>query len=378
MSKRKRSYGKGTARMRGANSAQLRFQGESKTVHALSQQEADAELEKWVREIRGAPPGTLTMSDLFDEYMVHLRCKGATDIVTPQRRIDGYLRPRLGMADARLFGKKEAIAYITSRQGDRTKQGEPFENATINRETAIISAALRLAADRLPRLVRIPKLREDNVRQGIVSEEVYRALLRELPDHAKLFWVFAYYTGVRKGELLKLRWEWMDWDSWLIRVPGWSNGERITKNGKTHFIPVFDEMRAFLEMAWAARDPAVPCVFQRRGACIKSFRTAFEEARERLGLPHILFHDTRRTAGTNLMRQGYSEWKARRVTGHISQAFRRYLIEEEDDARSLVEELEAKSEQKRQAAEKKYGQIVDNAAGPAIGPKLPADSKYKQ
>jgi len=45
-------------------------------------------------------------------------------------------------------------------------------------------------------------------------------MLRELPGYVQPIWCFAYYTGVRSGQLKKLRWEWLDWEEWVIRVPG--------------------------------------------------------------------------------------------------------------------------------------------------------------
>jgi integrase len=375
------TYGTGSQRCRGGDRWQLRYLDQSITITAANAKEAGKARLKWIEELdaaRGRPD--LSMNDLFDEYLAHLRRNDRTDIVTVERRLNGYLRPRLGHVDARKFGRAEINGYIDSRKQDRTKQGKPFRNGTINRETAIISAARWLAADRLPAIAPLAKLsEEDGIRQGIVSEQVYHDMLRELPNHAQLFWVFGYHTGVRKGELLKLRWEWVDWSGSLVRVPGWFNGERITKNGKPHFIPIYGEMRLFLDMAYAARDSRNPSLFQRDGITIKSFRTAFEYARKRLALPNVLFHDLRRTAATNLMRQGYSEFEARQVTGHKSPAFRRYLISEEHDMRSMVVRLQAQAEEKREAGKKRVGQTLGQASDTErSGTSSKNGGKYKQ
>ena len=196
------------------------------------------------------------MNDLFDSYVMNLRRRDR-DITKAVERLDKHLRPQLGHLDPRVFGTREMDRYIDRRKQEKTKTGTFTRNATINREMAIVSASMRLAATQLNRSVRFEKLpEEDGVRQGIVSEEVYRLMLVELPDHVKPFWVLAYYTGVRKGQLLKLRWEWVDWDQWTIPVPGWFNGERIPKYGKLHPIPLYcAEMREYLTRAWHARDP---------------------------------------------------------------------------------------------------------------------------
>jgi integrase len=66
-----------------------------------------------------------------------------------------------------------------------------------------------------PPLVRkrpaIPKLEEDNARQGFITHEQYEVILHELPDRLKALFVCAYHVGTRKGELRKIRWDQVDW-----------------------------------------------------------------------------------------------------------------------------------------------------------------------
>ena len=43
-------------------------------------------------------------------------------------------------------------------------------------------------------------------------------LREELPDHQRLILVIGYHLGMRRGEILKLRWDQVDWDANLIRL----------------------------------------------------------------------------------------------------------------------------------------------------------------
>ncbi len=45
------------------------------------------------------------------------------------------------------------------------------------------------------------------MRQGFFSEPEFRAVVDNLPEYLKDFARFAYFTGMRKGEIASLRWE---------------------------------------------------------------------------------------------------------------------------------------------------------------------------
>ena len=142
----------------------------------------------------------------------------------------------------------------------------------------------------------------------------------------------AYHLGIRKGELLKLRWEWLlpYWTEAkpIIKIPG-----QYCKNGKPHTIPIYGDMLAFFQMAIAERDPACPYLFQYRGRRLKSIRSGWEAAREKAGVPEVLFHDMRRTAIRNMERAGIPRSDARQITGHRTEGtYLRYDISSEKGA----------------------------------------------
>jgi hypothetical protein len=70
-----------------------------------------------------------------------------------------------------------------------------------------------------------------------------------------MLWCFAYRLGIRKGELLKIRIEWLlpywNQEEPFIKIPGFDEfGNRITKSGQPHTIPIHHpELRSFVEMA---------------------------------------------------------------------------------------------------------------------------------
>jgi integrase len=65
---------------------------------------------------------------------------------------------------------------------------------------------------------KIEMLEEDNVREGFLEHEQYLTFRSELPDHQRLILVIGYHLGMRRGEILKLRWDQVDWKENLIRL----------------------------------------------------------------------------------------------------------------------------------------------------------------
>jgi integrase len=142
-----------------------------------------------------------------------------------------------------------------------------------------------------------------------------------------------YHTGVRKGELLMVRWPQVDLKSKEIRL---RHGE--TKNDEGRTLPIYGDMMPWLQMAHAqhqAQFPACQWVFQQDGEHIKSFRKAWASACARAGVAGLLFHDLRRSAVRNMERAGIPRKTAMAISGHKSEAiYLRYAMSNDRDARS--------------------------------------------
>jgi integrase len=231
-------------------------------------------------------------------------------------------------------------AYITRRLQDGVA------NATINRALAALKRMFRLAAQQTPPLVQvtaiphIPHLRENNVRQGFLTEEEYQVLRAALPDHVKVPFILAYWTGMRAGEILSLQWEHVDWERGLLRLePG------TTKNGRGRIVPLVEEVQAVLQH-WREHTlrtcPACPWVCHYQGARLRRIpKRAWKTTCERIGLQGKLFHDLRRTAIRHMVRSGISEKVAMQISGHQTRSvFDRYDIVSETDLLEARRRLE--------------------------------------
>ncbi|HWF61524.1 MAG TPA: site-specific integrase [Nitrospira sp.] len=177
----------------------------------------------------------------------------------------------------------------------------------------------------------IPHLQENNVRQGFFTDEEYQLLRAVLPDHVKIPLIIAYWTGMRAGEIVMLRWEQVDLERGLIRLePG------TTKNNQGRLIPLVKEVTEALWQwkQWTLnRYPSCSWVCHFRGERLQRVpESAWQKACERVGLKGKLFHDLRRTAVRNMVRVGISERVAMTISGHKTRSvFDRYDIVNEKD-----------------------------------------------
>lgn len=191
---------------------------------------------------------------------------------------------------------------------------------------AYVRRALKLGAQQEPPLVlRVPHfemLPEDNVREGTLSHEHYRAVRDSLPGYARIALVIGYHTGARKGELRKIRKDRIDFRAKRIDLPG-----RTTKNKRPRFLPIYGDMAAELEMAIAGSSKDCPYLIQRDGKPVYDWEKAWATACTAAGVANALFHDLRRTALTNIIEAGLSEKEAMEISGHRTRAvFDRYHI----------------------------------------------------
>jgi integrase len=199
-----------------------------------------------------------------------------------------------------------------------------------------------------PKVARVPYIQmptHDNVRKGFIEHEGYTQLLAALPEYLRPVVTMAYHTGMRRGEIMALRWENVDILNGLVRL---NVGE--TKNGEGRMIPLGDELLESLKSQLHLRNttvPDCPLVFFRiiktkenptpSWVPIGDFRKVWETACAKCGLAGRIFHDLRRSAVRNLIRAGVQERVAMRISGHKTRSvFDRYNIIDESDLKLAV------------------------------------------
>ena len=285
------------------------------SAHTSDHAEAVKTLQRKLGEIAvGKSVGAerIRVSELLDLLVADYRRQDKADLKEAEQRVSRLLKPNFGHLRASAFTTKVVNHYIELRQS----LGR--QNATINRELALLRRAFRLGHEHDPQLVfRLPiikALKEDNVREGFLEAEKYRLILTALSDPIKPVFVVAYHLGMRTGELLAIKRSWVELEEGLIYVNG-----RVTKNKNPKVAPIYGDMKPWLEMLLsrgAVESPKCVWLFSRNGKPIRSFKGDWEQACAAAGVPELLFHDLRRTAVRNMIRAGVPEKVAMQISGH--------------------------------------------------------------
>ena len=285
--------------------------------------------------VRRSTRSHLTVADIWAEYR-HITQRDNATWSTDWGRAKHLVRI-LGDRTATELTQADVDHYRNVRLAERTQSGMPPRPNTLNNEIRLLRHMINYSVkagyvERNP-LQGVQLLREDNIRQSLITEEQLSTLLKVADSDLRPILLVAYDTGMRRGELLRLRWEQVD-----LRVGTIVIGK--TKTGYPRTVYLTD--RAKTELA-ALRHTESVYVFAnpKTGRPWYDLKKKWQRARKAAGLAGVWFHDTRRSFITNARRRGVSESVVMLMSGHRTRsAFDRYNVRSEVDVRLAVELIE--------------------------------------
>lgn len=220
------------------------------------------------------------------------------------------------------------------------KRKTQVSNTTVNLELALLSHVFNIAiekgyCDRNP-VKGIKRLKETPWRHRFVfSESEIRQLVEKAAPHLKLILMLAFGTGLRKGDLLNLQWEDVDFDHGIITCT-------MQKTEAPVEIPMLPMIQQALEKMKAMSNGSL-YVFTLNGKKIGDIKTAFKAALRRSSLDKkgYRFHDIRRTFATMLYNRGVHLTKIQRLLGHKSVlTTERYLGVKFEETRQAIQVID--------------------------------------
>lgn len=283
-----------------------------------------------------------TVADLINRYLDSVlpdRPKSASarkqQLLWWQSKVGHYLLADL--TPALISECKEKIAKGV------TQSKKPRTAATVNRYLAALSHALTVAVNEWGWLEtnpmrKVSKLKEPRGRTRYLSEDERKKLLTACQEsRSKALYtivVLALSTGMRRGEIVGLKWDDIDLNAGRITITQ-------TKNGEIRVVPLVGLAKEVLQEYSKVRRIDSPLVFpgEDPNQPLK-ISPAFNRAVKNAGIPNFRFHDLRHSAASYLAMGGATLPEIAAVLGHKTFAMvKRYAHLSESHTASVVEKM---------------------------------------
>ena len=162
----------------------------------------------------------------------------------------------------------------------------------------------------------IEKFKEERRDRFITHEELpglVEAIGKELNQYVvAAIWLYL-LTGLRKEELLNLKWSDIDMTRKELKITD-------TKNGKAHYLPLSVAAIDVLNQVQRIEDNHYVIVGKNPGCHLVNIAKPWERIRKVAGLEDVRLHDLRRTVGSWLAQSGNSLPLIGKVLNHSNQS----------------------------------------------------------
>jgi integrase len=260
----------------------------------------------------------ITFDELCALYVVNFGTQKAFN--TSKRYLLAAVKDHFGNRKLSQITYLDLETYRNRRKAIPARGTKPRTDASVNREMALISHMLNKAVEwgllenspfkKGKRLM----FKENNHRLRFLTETEIEALLKACDD-LKTYTPYltpivetALLTGMRRGELLSLKWE-------QIR-----NGFIYlteTKSGKGRQIPINDRLAEVFREVRRGNQLKSPHVFcDSQGRRFLEVKRSFTSACRRAGIEDFRFHDLRHTFASRLVMKGASLKAVQELLGH--------------------------------------------------------------
>jgi len=259
-------------------------------------------------ETRSMP--NYSLNDLAEKYVAWMQGRHRSED-TKRYRINQILT-YFGNPLLRNFNTQVAEQYQTELMNKGLKP------ASVNKNIGILKAMFTKAVEwnmvgeeALKRIRKVKQLPENNKRLNYLTKDQCETLIDACDSHLKPIVIMAIHTGMRRGEILSLTWDQVDFANGFIRL-------EITKNGERRQIPVDQILRETLGNIIHRLD--VPYVFYdtKTGKPFKEVKRSFKSAVQKAKLKDCHFHDLRHTYASLLVMDGVTIPTLMKLLGHKS------------------------------------------------------------
>ncbi|MEO5359189.1 MAG: site-specific integrase [Nitrospirota bacterium] len=249
-----------------------------------------------------------TFKELAERYLLWI--EGRQKSAQVKGYIIGQLNKIFGALPLRRFNTN----VVEQLQTDNINRG--VKASTNNKALNVLKHMFTKAAewdmvetDISKRIHKVKLLRDTSRRLRYLSQEECQELLNNCDSHLYPIVITALNSGMRRGEILSLRWENIDLKHGFILLD-------ITKNGERREIPINNTLRETLQGIERRLD--IPFVFysQNTGKPYQSVKKSFNTACRKSGIKDFHFHDLRHTFASHLVMAGVDITTVKELLGH--------------------------------------------------------------
>lgn len=257
--------------------------------------------EEKARTLGVRPATEISTEALFERYKRHQKARIRSTTYDRLGGILDTLKAHLP-AQAKAITKRTVAEYIETR-------AETVKPGTVAKEMSVLKHCLKLAVEwgelnQNPAAgARLPQLPPGRTRYLTPGE--LKAALASAPDWLRAPMAFAACTGVRRGEMLALRWMDVDMKNRRLYL-------RETKNGALRILPIPESALTVLRSL--PEGAAGDAVFAGVDAANLSVYT--KRVFHRLGILDASFHTLRHTAASWLVMNGVGLYTVGQILGH--------------------------------------------------------------
>ena len=256
----------------------------------------------------------------------------------PNKKLSSFERDKTLLKNLCSFFSGRYLFSITSKMAEEYKvaRSKIVSPATVNREVACLKCMFNKAiewgkVEENP-AKKVKLFRENNQRLCFLEEEEIKKLLDNCSGHLKSIVAVALNTGMRRAEILNLKWHDVDFQRKIIYL-------LETKNNQRREIPMNHIAEDVL--IGVCKHPSSPYIFcNKDGKPFYNVRKSFFTALKKAGIINFRFHDLRHTFASHLVMAGVDLNTVRELMGHKSlEMTLRYSHLSPDHKRRAVEVL---------------------------------------
>jgi integrase len=293
-----------------------RFRREREALRIWSAEQTKIETGTWHEQA----PRIVVLGTALEQYRACSKVQN--------RSHASYVEPVLKMWEREL-DPKQLLARTSASQIESVKlrRVEKVERSTVDKDLGVLKAFFNWCIDRglaaTNPVCKVKFFHATNERVRYLQDHEWDRLreaagkLESLSPNLVDKMVLARNTGLRRANLFRAQWGWVDWLNRVLRVPR-------TKNNQAHAVPLSNTAHATLQRLYAQRDVEFdsPYIFvhgrdtRYAGKPVLDVKNAFHSALEEAAIENFTWHDFRHDYASRLVMAGVSLRAVAELLGH--------------------------------------------------------------